>query len=40
VRVLSDLVAGVAPTTSEAALDELRGLGVEVTPSTPAPAAR
>jgi nicotinamidase/pyrazinamidase len=40
VRVLTDLVAGVAPTTSAAALEELRGLGVEVAPSAPAPAAQ
>jgi nicotinamidase/pyrazinamidase len=33
VRVLSDLVAGVAPTSSAAALDELRSAGAEVTPS-------
>ncbi|WP_210480492.1 isochorismatase family protein [Naasia sp. SYSU D00948] len=30
VRVLTDLVAGVAPTTSTAALDELREAGVEI----------
>jgi nicotinamidase/pyrazinamidase len=33
VRVLTDLVAGVAPTTSTAALDELREAGIEVTRS-------
>lgn len=33
VRVLSDLVAGVAPASSEAAIEELRSAGVEVTPS-------
>jgi len=33
VRVLTDLVAGVAPTTSTAALDELREAGIEVTHS-------
>ncbi len=33
VRVLADLVAGVSPTTSTAALEELREAGVEVTHS-------
>ncbi len=33
VRVLTNLVAGVAPTTSTAALDELREAGIEVTES-------
>ena len=33
VRVLEDLVAGVAPTTSAAAVDELRRAGVTVTAS-------
>ena len=36
VRVLSDLVAGVAPASSTAALDELRSAGVEVVPSASA----
>jgi len=33
VRVLDDLVAGVAPTSSAAAIEELRAAGIEVTPS-------
>src|SRR4051794_940798 len=33
VRVLGDLVAGVAPATSAAALEELRGAGIDVTTS-------
>jgi nicotinamidase/pyrazinamidase len=33
VRVLTDLVAGVAPASSAAALDELRDAGVETVPS-------
>jgi nicotinamidase/pyrazinamidase len=33
VRVLSDLVAGVAPASSAAAIGELRAAGVTVTPS-------
>ncbi len=33
VRVLTDLVAGVAPTTSAAALEELAAAGIEVTHS-------
>ncbi len=33
VRVLTDLVAGVAPTTSRAALEELEAAGVELVPS-------
>jgi nicotinamidase/pyrazinamidase len=33
VRVLTDLIAGVAPTTSAAALDELAAAGIEVTAS-------
>jgi nicotinamidase/pyrazinamidase len=36
VRVLSDLVAGVAPGSSAAALDELRAAGVVVEPADPA----
>lgn len=36
VRVLSDLVAGVAPGPSAAALDELRAAGVVVEPADPA----
>ena len=35
-RVLSDLVAGVSPEASAAALDELRAAGVTVEPSEPA----
>jgi nicotinamidase/pyrazinamidase len=38
VRVLDDLVAGVAPSTSAAAIEELRRAGVAVTPSTAPPA--
>ncbi len=38
VRVLQDLVAGVAPTTSAAAIEELRSAGVEVTTSERSPA--
>jgi nicotinamidase/pyrazinamidase len=33
VRVLTDLIAGVAPASSAAALDELRDAGVETVPS-------
>ena len=33
VRVLTDLVAGVAPTSSAAALEELRAAGVETVPA-------
>jgi len=33
VTVLTDLVAGVAPASSEAALEELRGAGVELVPA-------
>ncbi|MDM4763611.1 isochorismatase family protein [Galbitalea sp. SE-J8] len=33
VRVLTDLVAGVAPESSAAALDELRAAGAEIVPS-------
>jgi nicotinamidase/pyrazinamidase len=37
VRVLTDLVAGVAPETTAAALEELRTAGVTVTESAPTP---
>jgi nicotinamidase/pyrazinamidase len=33
VRVLTDLIAGVAPASSASALDELRDAGVETVPS-------
>jgi nicotinamidase/pyrazinamidase len=38
VRVLTDLVAGVAPTTSEAALAELAHAGAELARSDGSPA--
>jgi nicotinamidase/pyrazinamidase len=37
VRVLDDLVAGVAPASSAAALSEMRGAGIDVLPSSRAP---
>ena len=37
VRVLTDLVAGVAPASSAAALEELAAAGVELVPSAPPP---
>ncbi len=39
VRVLSDLVAGVAPASSAAALDELAAAGAAIAPSAVAPSA-
>ena len=36
VRVLTDLVAGVGPASSEAALAELAHAGAELAPGTPA----
>ena len=36
VTVLTDLVAAVTPETGQAALDELRGLGADTRPATPA----
>jgi nicotinamidase/pyrazinamidase len=35
VRVLTDLVAGVAQASSAAALEELRGAGIETVPASP-----